>query len=134
MKSTKKRSHNKSHAKHSAKQRSQDKTRKRPSRTEYNIPNSVKLFYDMTVKRLSTDHKALLNVKDKSILYGQATQKELEQMPWMFGVNPIWSSVPEPYEFQIHFTQNGKGEEIKKALFILNGNAVLVKNVQVGKF
>lgn len=120
---------------HSTKQkRSQDKTRKRPSRTEYNIPNSVKLFYDMTVKRLSTDHKALLNVKDKSILYGQATQKELEQMPWMFGVNPIWSSVPEPYEFQIHFTQNGKGEEIKKALFILNGNAVLVKNIQVGKF
>ena len=133
MKSTKKRSHKKSQAKHSAK-RSQDKTRKRPSRTEYNIPNSVKLFYDMTVKRLSTDHKAVLNVKDKSILYGQATKTELEQMPWMFGVNPIWSSVPEPYEFQIHFSQNGKGEEIKKALFILNGNAVLVKNVQVGKF
>jgi len=71
--------------------RSQDKTRKRSShsRTEYNIPNSIRFFYDMTVKRLSSDHKASLNVKDKEILYGQATKKELEQMPWMFGVNPI---------------------------------------------
>ena len=48
----------------------------------------------------------------------------------MFGVNAIWSSVPEPYVFELFFTQKDKGE-IQKRLSVHNGNAYLLKGIKL---
>ena len=101
-------------------------------RSDYNVPNKIKFFYDITLKKLSPENKGLLEVnKDKSIIYGKASMKELKTMPWMFNVNPIWSSVPEPYTFELSFSQYSKGTEIKKMLSINNGSVFLVKNLDL---
>lgn len=121
-----KRSNNRSNKRSGAEPRKRSKH----SRNEYNVPNKMKLYYDLTLKELSTN-KAFLDVdKDKSMIHGKATKAELLKMPWMFGVNAIWSSVPEPYVFELSFTQKDKGE-IQKRLSIHNGNAYLLKNIKL---
>ena len=121
----------KSSAKKSVKRRSGSK-RSGSKRSEYNVPNKMKFLYDITLKVLSPENKGLLELdKDNYIIYGKASMKELKSMPWMFNVNPIWSSVPEPYTFQLSFAQYGKGTEIKKMLSINNGSVFLVKNLNL---
>jgi hypothetical protein len=95
--------------------------------SDYNLPNRIKYFYEMTLKNLSTN-KDLLQLKDKNIIYGKATMKELLNMPWMFNVKPLWSSVQEPYFFELSLTHKNKNDKIDKFLSIHNGNIYLIKD------
>ena len=131
---------NKRSTKHSTKlstkrstKRSVKRSNKRSvKRSDYNIPHKMKYFYDITLKILSPENKSLLEInKDKNIIYGKASMKELKIMPWMFNVNPIWSSVPEPYTFELSFSQHSKGDEIQKMLSINNGTVFLVRNLNL---
>ena len=91
----------------------------------------MKFFHDSTLKHLSTENKEFLQINKKDqILYGRISTKELLQMPWMFNVKPIWTSVPEPYTFTLKFTQVNK-EAIQTSLSIMNGNAFLLKDLNL---
>ena len=89
----------------------------------------------MTLKNLSNENKAFLEInKDKNMIFGKISMIELQKMPWMYGVNPIWSSVPEPYMFELSLSQQEKGSEIQKKLSIYNGSVYLVKNKNLNLF
>jgi hypothetical protein len=80
----------------------------------------------MTVKNLSTENKASVNIdKSKGMMYGTDSREELVKMPWMYCVKPLWSVAPGPYTFRINFEGGKNGEKIKKTLSIYNGTVNL---------
>ena len=86
----------------------------------------MRYFYEMTVKNLSNENKASINIdKSKGMMYGTASREELVKMPWMYCVKPLWSVAPGPYTFRINFEGGKKGEKIKKTLSIYNGTVNL---------
>jgi hypothetical protein len=129
-----KRSHRKrsgakrSGAKRSGAKRSGDKRSgdKRSQTNIYSVENMMRYFYEMTVKNLSNENKASINIdKSKGMMYGTASREELVKMPWMYCVKPLWSVAPGPYTFRINFEGGKKGEKIKKTLSIYNGTVNL---------
>jgi hypothetical protein len=90
----------------------------------------------MTLNKLKlSENKAFLEVKkDKNTLFGKVTEKELKTMPWMYGVNPVWSSIPGPYMFELSLSQKEEGSEIQKKLSIYNGNVFLIKDMNLNFF
>ena len=98
----------------------------------YSVENMMRYFYEMTVKNLSNEHKASINIdKSKGMMYGTASRDELIKMPWMYCVKPLWSVAPGPYTFRINFEGGKNGEKIKKTLSIYNGTVNLFPNSSV---
>jgi hypothetical protein len=130
-----KRSHTKrsgakrSHTKRSAKR---SHTMRSGAKNIYSVENMMRYFYEMTVKNLSNEHKASINIdKSKGMMYGTASRDELIKMPWMYCVKPLWSVAPGPYTFRINFEGGKNGEKIKKTLSIYNGTVNLFPNSSV---
>jgi hypothetical protein len=103
-----------SKAKHSKAKHSKAKHSKAKPKT---IQNTIKNYYEITLKVLLDETKLKIN---KNTLHGTASKKQLESMPWMYCVKPLWSIAPEPYTFDIVFEiENNK---VKKTLSIYNGS------------
>ena len=132
-KSHAKRSHTKRSGAKRSTRRSGSKRSTRRSRSKkgvvkniYSVENMIRYFYEMTVKNLSTENKASVNIdKSKGMMYGTASREELVKMPWMYCVKPLWSVAPGPYTFRINFEGGKNGEKIKKTLSIYNGTVNL---------
>ena len=126
-------SHKKSHKRDS---KSHKKSHKRGSKKShkniYSVENMMRYFYEMTVKNLTNEHKASINIdKSRGIMYGTASREELVKMPWMYCVKPLWTVAPGPYTFRINFDGGKNGEKIKKTLSIYNGTVNLFPNSSV---
>ena len=119
-------------SKRSVKRSVKRSTKRSTKRSSYNVPNKIKYFYDITLKCLSPENKQFLKInKDEQMINGKASMKELKKLPWMFKVNPIWTSAPDPYTFNLIFTKSDKEKEIQKHLTINNGSVFLVKNLNL---
>ena len=122
-------------AKRSGAKRSHTKrshTKRSGAKNIYSVENMMRYFYEMTVKNLSNEHKASINIdKSKGMMYGTASRDELIKMPWMYCVKPLWSVAPGPYTFRINFEGGKNGEKIKKTLSIYNGTVNLFPNSSV---
>ena len=107
-------------------------TKRSGAKNIYSVENMMRYFYEMTVKNLSNEHKASINIdKSKGMMYGTASRDELIKMPWMYCVKPLWSVAPGPYTFRINFEGGKNGEKIKKTLSIYNGTVNLFPNSSV---
>ena len=96
----------------------------------YSLKNRIKFFYDLTLENLSDQNKPILTIKDNKIV-GKISIDELKNMPWMTGIKLLYSSVPEPYTFELCLEK--KGQEIEKYLTVYNGNVFLINKLNLKK-
>lgn len=106
----------------SNKKSKKQKPRSKPKNFENDLEKQLKFYHDETLKFLN-DKKTLKVDHSNMTLSGNITKKELEKMPWMFNINPIWT-IPEPYTFQISFKK--ENNIVKKYLVVKNGDAKLI--------
>ena len=115
--------------KNTKKSRTKHNTKK--SRTKHHsLKNRIKFFYDLTLDKLSDQNKPFLTIKNKKII-GKISINELKNMPWMTGIKLIYSSVPEPYTFELCLEK--KDQEINKYLNVYNGNVFLTNKLHLNK-
>ena len=110
----------------SPKRKSPKPKRKSPKKSEIDkkLNEQLRLFYEITSKKLSSKNNTLVLDHKKNRLCGIVSKSELENMPWMIRLNPNWSNVSEPYIFLITFKKvKGKIERylsIKNISFLIN--------------